>query len=49
MVLPIAKEIFAEAGKAGGLDIAAWTIFLGANDAGESETSFFPAMSLPRD
>ncbi|KAL7409921.1 SGNH hydrolase-type esterase domain-containing protein [Mrakia frigida] len=33
MVLPIAKEIFAEAGKSGGLEIAAWTIFLGANDA----------------
>lgn len=40
MVLPIAKEIFVEAGKAGGVEIAAWTIFLGANDAGELSFSF---------
>jgi hypothetical protein len=33
MILPIAKEMFAQQGTA---EIAFWTLWLGANDAGQS-------------
>lgn len=34
MVLPIARDLFGP----GGADVAFWTLWLGANDAGEGQT-----------